>query len=312
MQLESRFQKLLTSSGEDYRQGRDALLGELGVEAMLRGMMEDESRETEVRWLAEILLARTQQREQLDNLEIELQERMRVDPVFVPRGGIREWPLVIPPGEKIPAADVLMEHHGPDAGKRVHSRFLARRLSESPLWSVLFGEILLKAYEPPARASVPLRAGSTEPKIALDEYQRTAIYILGKTGESRASDAMARLLSRGDASFRVRSEAARSLGRMDSRGSLSILAQVARDESDDARVRSSALWSYAKVEGRAALPLVCEILATTTDHTVARSARTVIDGLERTPVRRPRLDIDWEEYIREYGAAYPTGRTGQP
>lgn len=224
--FEELFTKAVNNTGQVYAESRDELMDN-GLEAVkfLKQKGSSGSSEQE-RWLAEIMLARAENPVQFREMEKLFHEKLMVRIYIDPWPKPRSWGPDTGPrrkGGQLPLPDdplplgsrrALEETVPLGYATAIRNHYEFVRISKSPLWVHLAGEIFLKGWTapsdvlwqpPPPKKN---RSGKYEPSTATgllalvpggaaleqDDYVVCAMDLLGRLGERRAGAKMLDIL----------------------------------------------------------------------------------------------------------------------
>jgi hypothetical protein len=264
--LHKSFDALHKLTGKEYVSQRDVLLKLPGAVVGLAEIAAAKSQDEDSRWLAAILVERLRQPAEFNRLTNVWREKAAIFPTSFSRSQHTYWTTVIAAHEPFPALPVKpysyrrnIEEHQLEREKR-ESEFLAnyykqKQLPKSPLWPLLFGEVVLKRLGPdalwdwqpeelpPMSQIDPQVPAFHDPRFApkdpmtLEHCLCDAIEILASYRERRACREIERVAAAKDLSPLVRHTAVIALGSVGDQQTCDQLYQWMSDREFIARMR---------------------------------------------------------------------------
>lgn len=320
--FEGLFTKSVNNTGHVYTESRDELMDN-GLEAVkfLKQKVSSGSSEQE-RWLAEIILARAENPVQFREVEKSFHEKLMacvyVDfwpkrRSMVPGTRRRYLPL---PDDPLPFGSMraLEESMSLDYATAIRNHHEFVRISKSPLWGHLTGEIFLKGWTvpsdflwqpPPPRKS---RSDRYEPPTATgmlalvpggaaleqDDYIMCAMSLLGRLGERRAGPKMLNIMKDMNQNDTYRMFATRALGWLHYEPALPVLLDLAEADGTHRTLRFCVFDALERMPDERAIPTLERISSWPEKY--EPDVQTTIDWAPRA--RRVIEVIRGEETIR--------------
>lgn len=282
--FEELFTKVVNNTGQLYTESRDELMDN-GPEVVkfLKQKVSSGSSEQE-RWLAEIILARAENPVQFQETEKSFHEKVMVliyvdpwpKPVWNPDPGPRREGQLLLPDDPLPFQSnrSLEEAVGISRAATIRSYYEFVRISKSPLWGHLAGEIFLKGWTtpsdvlwqpPPPRKSRSDRYESPTATgmLALvpggaaleqDDYVIYAMGLLGRLGERRAGPKMLDIMKDKNQNNTYRMVATRALGWLHYEAALPVLLNLAEADETHRLLRFCVFDALAQMPDERAIP----------------------------------------------------------
>jgi hypothetical protein len=267
---EGLFTKAVNNTGHVYTESRDELMDN-GLEAVkfLKQKVSSGSSEQE-QWLAEIILARAENPVQFREVEKSFHEKLiacvYVDfwpkrRTMVPGTRRRYLPL---PDDPLPFGSMraLEESMSLDYATAIRNHHEFVRISKSPLWGRLAGEIFLKGWtvpsdvlwqpHPTATGMLALVPGGAA--LEQDDYIMCAMSLLGRLGERRAGPKMLDIMKDENQNNTYRMFATRALGWLHYEPALPVLLDLAEADETHRLLRFCVFDALARMRDERAIP----------------------------------------------------------
>jgi len=282
--FEGLFTKAVNNTGQVYTESRDELQDN-GLEAVkfLKQKVSSGSSEQE-RWLAEIILARAENPVQFRETEKSFHEKVMVliyvdpwpKPRWDPDPGPRHEGQLLLTGAPLPfhSNKSLEEEEGISRAATIRSYYEFVRISKSPLWRYLAGEIFLKGrtapsdvlwqpppprksrsdrYEPPTAtgllALVPAGAA-----LEQDDYVIYAMGLLGRLGERRAGPKILDIMKNKNQNIAYHMAAIYALSHLHYEPALPVLLELAEADGTPRTLRFCVFDALARMPDERAIP----------------------------------------------------------
>ena len=291
--LSDQFEKLSVLTGDDYIGKRDEFLKQSDVHKFLAVASRDPRRSDEERWRAEILLDRARQPDEFVRLSNVWRDKAYLPEISYAITGSNGWSPIIPAGVTLPVYQVERKRGQSEAEYnfllRQNDAYAEHRkqkqLPKSPLWTSLFGEVLLHRLGPdnawsPAPAGVKERLSLIGKPLELGHCLADAIIVLAANKERRACREIERLVEARETNSRTRSLGIEALGRLGDHESCGSLCRVLKSPNYGDAARENAAIAIRALKCSDALETLNAVSQTEKDIRIKTEIEQAVRAIE--------------------------------